>query len=128
MACTFDQHRVVVRGDNGTSKAVASVETDTVATSRSIYFDLSSVRRKPFRRIFRGNSTLNSKPAGRYLILCQAELFQCSTCSDLYLRSYKINACDFFRNRMLYLTNTLSVKTTKPGEQVTYILGLISIK
>ena len=42
-ACALDQHGVIVRGDDGTSETVTTVQTNTVTTGRAVDLDLTGV-------------------------------------------------------------------------------------
>ena len=74
MTRTLDEHGIVMRGNDGTSESITTVKADAVATGRSIDFDLSSVRRETFGRVFGSDTALNSKPTCRDFILGKAEL------------------------------------------------------
>ena len=106
---TLNQHGVIMRRDNCTSKSIPSIQTDAVAASGTIYLDLASIRRKAISRIFRRDTTLYGKAANRDLILCQTQLLQgCSSCY-LYLRCHNVNASDFFGNCMLHLYTRINL-------------------
>ena len=93
--------------DDGTGKAITTVKTDTVATSRSIDLDLSRVRREAFGWVLGGNTALNSKAARGDLILRQAKLLQRRTSSNLNLSSNNVDARDFFGDCVLDLAKEL---------------------
>jgi hypothetical protein len=105
VAGTFGQHRVVKGRNDGSSKTVATVQPNSIATSGAIDLDLSSVWGKAIGRIFCGDTTLNGKSASGDAVLSQPQLFQRGTCCDLDLCSYDINARDFFGNGMFDLNS-----------------------
>jgi hypothetical protein len=69
MAATFDQHRVVVRGDDGSSKSVSTVKTYSVSAGGTVYFNLARIRLKAFSRILGSYSALDRESACRNTIL-----------------------------------------------------------
>lgn len=103
MGCALDQHGVVVRSDDSTSKAVATVKTNTVTTSRSVDFNFSGIWSEVLRGIFGGDTALDGKTTSGDSVLGKAELRKSSTSSDLDLGSDNINAGDFLSNGVLDL-------------------------
>jgi hypothetical protein len=93
-----------VRRDDGAGKPVASVETDSIASCRSVDFNLSSVRREATGRVFGGDTALEGKAAGCNMVLCQAKLLERSTGSNLDLRCDNVDACNLLGDGMLNLT------------------------
>lgn len=63
-----------MRRNNGTSKAVTSVETNTVTTCRSVYLNFTSVWGEVLRGIFGGDTALEGKAASGDMILSQTKL------------------------------------------------------
>jgi hypothetical protein len=55
--------------DDGTSKAIATVQADTVATRRPVDFDLASVWREGIGWVLGGDTALDSEATGRDAVL-----------------------------------------------------------
>ena len=72
VAGTFGQHRVVEGGDDGSSKPVATVKPDPVATGRAINLNLARIRGKSVGRVFGCDTALNGKSTSRDAILRQS--------------------------------------------------------
>lgn len=103
VACALDQHGVVKGADDGTSEAVASVETDTIAASGTVDFDLASVGGETLCGVLGGDTALNRESTGGDAILRQAKLLERSTSRNLDLGSNDINASDLFGDSVLDL-------------------------
>jgi hypothetical protein len=74
-----------------------------LSTSRSVYFNLTSIRLEALGGVFGRNSALDSETPGGDSVLGQAELCKCCTGSNLNLGCYNINASDFLGNGVLDL-------------------------
>jgi len=64
IACTgndFDEERIVVWRNDGSSVSRGRIQPNAHALSRSEYFDPSGIRLKVLRRVFCRHSALNSK-------------------------------------------------------------------
>jgi hypothetical protein len=103
VACALDKHGIIVRSNDGTSKTVATVKTDTVATSRSVDLDLASVWPELLSRVLSGNAALDSKSTGRNAVLGQSELRKSGASGNLDLGGDDINTSNFFSNGVLDL-------------------------
>lgn len=118
-----------MRGNNGTSKTVASVETDSVTACGTIHFDFSGIWGEPLCRVFGGNTTLKGKAAGRDVILRKAELLERRAGGDLDLSGYNVDTGDFLGNGVFDLAErNVSIASLVRWFEVAYILGFISIK
>ena len=85
------------------SETVTTIETDSVTTRRAVDLDLSGIRREALRGVFRGDSALECKAAGRDMVLRETELLERGSSRDLDLRSDDVDARDFLGNGVLDL-------------------------
>jgi hypothetical protein len=90
--------------DNGASKTITSVETNTVTTCRTVHFNFTGIWCEVLRGIFGGDTALERKAACRDMILGQTELLERCTCGDLDLSCNDIDACNFLGDSVLDLT------------------------
>ena len=104
--------------DDGTSKAVTTIETDSITACRSIDFDFACVGFEALRWVFCGNSALEGKATSRYAILRETELLKRCTSCNLYLCSHNINAGNLFGNCVFNLTAQSSVVTLFHGDLI----------
>jgi hypothetical protein len=74
--CALHQHAVVVRSDDSTGETIATIETDTIATSRAVYLDLASVRLEALRWVLSGDTALNGETTGGNAVLGQTQLLE----------------------------------------------------
>lgn len=100
---TLDKQGVVVRSDLCTGITRARVQSDTITTSRSVDFNLTSVRLEVGRGILSGDTTLDSKSSPVDVLLGQTKLSEGHTSSDLNLSSDDVNTGNFFGNGVLDL-------------------------
>lgn len=100
---TLDQHGVIVRSDDGTGKAVSTVQTDTVTTSGTVDLDLTGVRGEALGRILGGDTALDGETTSRDALLRQAQLLERGTGSNLDLGGDDINTRDLFGDGVLDL-------------------------
>lgn len=119
VASALDQHGVVVRSDDGTGKAITSVETDTITTGRAVDLNLASIWPEALGGVLSGDylisasllyflqvfltSALNSKAPGRDPLLGQAQLLQARASRNLDLGSNNINSSNLLSDRVLDL-------------------------
>jgi hypothetical protein len=103
VASALGQNGVVERGNDGTSEAIAAVETDTVTTGRSVNFNLARIRLEALRRVFGRDSTLDGKASSGDAILGETQLGKCCACSDLDLGCYNVDTGDLLGDRVLDL-------------------------
>lgn len=92
-----------MRSDDGTSKAIATVKTNTVTTSRSVDLNLSGVWSEALSRILGGDAALDSEATGGDSVLCKTKLSKSSASGDLDLGCDNVNAGDLFSDGMLDL-------------------------
>lgn len=90
--------------DDRTGEAITAIQTDAVATGRTVNFELSSVWFEAFGWIFGSYAALDSKATDRNAILRKTKLLERGSSSDLDLGSDKINAGDFFSDSVFNLT------------------------
>lgn len=100
---TFDEERVVVGGDLRSSVTRTGIETDTVATGRSVDFDLARVGLEAGGGVFGGDSALNGKSSSVNVVLGEAELSEGDTCGNLDLSRDNVDARDLFGDCVLDL-------------------------
>lgn len=91
-------------GNDGAGETVTTIKTDTITTSGAVDFNLTSIRLETLCGVFGGDTALDSVTAGRDSVLCETELLEGSTSSNLDLSGYKIDASNFLSNSMLDLT------------------------
>ena len=103
VACALDQHGVVERSNDSTSKTVATIQTDTVATSRTVDFNLTGVGLEGLGGVFGSDTALDSETAGRDAVLGQAKLSQRSASGNLNLSGNNINAGNLLGDGVLDL-------------------------
>lgn len=103
VACALDQHGVVVRSNDSAGKAVATIQTNTVTTGRSVDLDLAGVRTELLSRVFCGDTALDGKATGGNAILGQSKLGKSGAGSNLDLSGNNINAGNFFSDGVLNL-------------------------
>lgn len=77
---------------------------DSVTACRSVYLDLSSIRRESVGGILRGDTALESKSTSGDMVLRQAKLLERGACSNLDLRSDNVDTSDFLGDGVLDLT------------------------
>lgn len=82
-------------GNDSASETVTTIETDTVTTSGAVDFDFSSIRLEILGGVFSGDTALDGETAGRDAVLCETELFEGSTSSNLDLSGYEIDTSNF---------------------------------
>jgi hypothetical protein len=114
--------------DDGASKAVTSVETDTVSTGGTVDLDFARIGGKRLRGILCCDTALERKAASRDVVLGQTELLERGTGGDLDLCCYDIDTRDFLGDGVLNLAGISSVYFQNNCQGVTYMRGLISIK
>lgn len=100
---TLDKQRIVMRSDLRTSITRARVQSDTITTSRSVDFNLTSVRLEVGCGILSGDTTLDSKSSPVDVLLGQTKLLEGYTSSNLNLSSDDVNTGDLFGNGVLDL-------------------------
>lgn len=123
------QRGVQLTSDDGARKSVSAVESDTVTASRAINLDLASVRLEALGGVLGGDSALEGETTDRDPVLCEAELFERGTSSDLNLRGDNVDAGNLLGDGVLDLAVWKSDgETPQISRGNTYILGLISIK
>jgi hypothetical protein len=98
-----------VRSNDSTGETVASVETDTITTRRSVDFDLSGVGGEALGRILSCDTALDSKTTGRDAILSKTKLVQCGTSSDLNLSGNDIDTGDLLSDCVLDLDTRVNL-------------------
>ena len=101
--CALDKHAVVVRSDDSTGETVATIETNTVTTSRAVHLDLASVGLECLGRIFGGDTALDGETTSGDTVLGQTKLLERSTSSNLDLSGDNVDARDFLGDGVLHL-------------------------
>lgn len=109
MAGALDQHGVVVRSDNCSGKAIATVQADTVATSRAVYLELTSIGREALGGVFGGDTALDGETTDGDTVLGQAELLEGSTCGNLNLSCDNIDAGNLLSDGVLDLDSRVDL-------------------
>lgn len=134
-ACGGRGSKRALTRDDGSSKSVSAVETDTIAACGTVYFDLTSVWRETVGGIFGGDTALEGKAASGDVVLGQAKLLEGSARGNLDLSGNNIDAGDFLGDCVLDLAReVVSGRGTAAWVLeclacgVTHIRGLISIK
>lgn len=110
VASTLDQHRIVMRSDNGTGETVTTIETDTVTTGGSVNLNLSGIWLEALCWIFGGDSALDGETSGGDSVLGQTKLLEGGTGGDLDLSGNDIDTGDFFGDGVLDLTERIVSK------------------
>jgi hypothetical protein len=82
---------------------VTTIETYSVATSRAVDLDLSSIGRKALSWVFCGDSALEGKASCGNVVLGQAKLLKRCTRCNLDLGSHDVDTGDLFSNGVLDL-------------------------
>jgi len=104
VARALDQHRVVVGGDDSTSKAISTIKTHTVTSRRSVDFNLTGIWSEALGGVLGGDTALDGETPGGDSVLGEAKLLQGGACGDLDLCRDDIDAGDLLRNGVLDLT------------------------
>lgn len=90
-------------GDDSASETIATIETYTVATSRTVYFNLSCIRLETLRGVLGGDSALNSEAPSGDAILGESQLLKRRASGNLDLRCDNVDACNLLGNGVLNL-------------------------
>lgn len=109
LGSTLDQHGVVVRSDDSSSKAVTTIETNTVTTGRSVDLNLSGIWSEALGRIFGSDTALNGKATSGNSVLGKTKLSQSSASGDLNLGGDNVDASDLFGNGVLDLNTRVDL-------------------
>lgn len=97
-----------MRSDDGSGKTVTTIETDSVATSRAVDLDLSSIGCKALGGVFCGDSALEGKASCGDVVLSQAKLFKRCTCCDLNLCRNNVDTGDLLGDGVLDLDTRIN--------------------
>lgn len=103
LASALDQHGVVVGSDDSSCEAVATIQTDTIAASRTVNLKLAGIRLEALGRIFGRDTALNGKASGRDAVLGQTKLLQSRTSGNLDLGRHDVDTSDLFSDSVLDL-------------------------
>lgn len=98
-----------------TSKAGTSVQPDTVATCRSIDFNLARIRLEIMCGVFGRDTALDCEASFRNCFLGEAELRKGTSSGDLDLGGHNINASNFLCARQ---TMRLYAVATRQSQKV----------
>lgn len=130
VASALDQHGVIVRSDDGASKAIATVQPDAVTTCRAVDFDLARIRREALGRVLGGDAALDGEATGRNAILSQTKLSESGTSGNLDLSCDDIDSSDLFGDSVfdLAVSSQQLPKREVRSSGLTYMRGLISMK
>lgn len=89
--------------NDGTSKAVTAVETDTVTTSAAVNFNLASIGLEILGGILSGDTALDGETTGGDAVLGKTKLLKSSTSGDLDLGGDNVDPGDLLSNGVLDL-------------------------
>ena len=78
----------------GTSETRARVQADTISAGAAVDLDFASVRLEVCRRILRRDTALDCKATLGDVLLCESELGERSTCSNLNLSCHNVDTGD----------------------------------
>lgn len=81
--------------DLGTGETRTGVQSNTVSTSTSVHFDLSSIRLEVGCSVFSGDSTLDSETSSGNVLLGQTQGSQSGASGDLDLSGNDVDTRDF---------------------------------
>jgi hypothetical protein len=102
-----------VRCNDGASKAVTTIKTNSVTTSRAVDLDLSSIGCEALSGVFCGDSALEGKASGRDVILSQAKLLERCTSCDLNLRRNNVDTGDLLGDGVLDLNTGVDLQDSQ---------------
>jgi hypothetical protein len=100
---TLDKQRVVMGSDLSSSVSRTSIKSNTISTSRSVNFDLTSIGLESLSGVFSRDSTLDGETSSVDMLLGKTELFEGDTSSNLDLGSNDIDTGNFLGNGVLDL-------------------------
>jgi hypothetical protein len=109
VASALDQHGVVIWGNDSASETIATIETDTVTTSRAVDLNLASIWAELLCRILSGDTALNGETASGDAILGETKLWQGGASSNLDLGGNDINAGDLLSDSVLDLNTWVNL-------------------
>ena len=111
MSGSLNQQRIVIRGDNGTRKRIAAVQTHAKAAAAAVSNQLAGIGHKVVGRVFRGNTALNGMAeTGDFVLLGDADFLavQGITLGNFNLGLYNIKTGNFFGNGMFNLNTRVN--------------------
>ena len=89
--------------NDGTSKAVTTVETDTVTTSTAVNLNLASIGLEVLGGILSGDTALNGETTSGDAVLGETKLLKSSTSGDLDLGSDNVDTSNLLSDSVLDL-------------------------
>lgn len=91
-------------GNDGAGETITAIETDTITTGGAVDFNLTCIGLETLCGVFSSDTALDGVTAGRDSVLCETELLEGSTSSNLDLSSYEIDTSNFLGDSVLNLT------------------------